>query len=1073
MNILCSFYDYFNKRNILQCKQYLGLKLLLIIIILNAKVLVSVAQESNNSVNASKNIITGTVTDMSSGEVLAGVGIQLQGTNRGTITDINGNYSIEISSENDLLIFSFVGFVNEIIPVKGKTIIDVALVADIKSLEEVVVVGYGTQKKSTLAGAVSDMKGDVVKQSASENISNSLVGRMAGVISNNRSGEPGDDGSNIYIRGLSTFQDATHDNSPLVVIDGIAERKEGFEHLNPDDIESISILKDASAAIYGSRAANGVILITTKRGKKGKPVIDYNGVYGFSQPTRFPKLMNSYEYATWFNEINRRNNRPDLYNETDLELFQNGNDPIMHPSTDYYKETVKNWASHTNHTLSIKGGTDDVNYYISGMYLKEDAIFKNSAQNYKQYNLRSNIDVKVNQYIKVGLNVDGLFEKRVKPAADGYNSSSIQNMIWSNIIVSFPVKPAFYPNGLPGNGSSRGLNPALIASGKTGYDNVDKKYINSGATVDIEIPHVKGLTLSGMGNYYVYNAFEEVLTRPWDAYEYNQDDSTYENQRDNTAAYTSLAKVFKKRQDYTGLLKLNYQNSYGKHSISFFIASEIYKRQEDSVFSYRKSIPSDQLPMLYSGDQDGSLIVDSKFNFSRINYFGRLNYNYADKYLVEFVLRRDGSSNFPQGKRFGNFPGVSVAWRISEEPFIKNNFPFITQFKLRASWGKLGNDKVPPYQYIARYQFAQNGDGKPEYYYFGSSSEIVNGLVIPLYPNTEITWETSQSTNFGFESNFWNGILTLNFDYFISKRSDILHTKSASVPYYIGLNFSSLPNSDTRLPDVNFGKVENRGFEVVANHRYRIGKLEYNLSGNITFAENKVVDIAEAANVIPAQKEEGKTINGWLVFETDGIYTSADSAAEYPKLAATKIGDIKYIDVNGDSKITSDDMIRMNYSNIPKIVYGFGLDLSYKNFGFNILFQGQAKAKQLFIPVTNTDSNFPEYLYDGRWTPENPDATKVRAFDRRTSSIAGYPYYNNSYWLKDVWFLRCKSINISYSLPVKLTKKVGLSGARIYVTGFNLFTVDEVKYYDPELNRSYGDYYPQQRIINFGINITI
>lgn len=1017
------------------------LKLLLLLVVVWGVQNTLIGEAFGQSVSIQAELtVKGKITD-EKGIELPGASIAIKGTSKGTTSDISGNYSIAVST-GQTLIFSFTGYVNKEVTVANNTVINIQLKADSKALDEVVVVGYGTKKKVTVTGSVATVKGDELKQSPSANLSNSLAGRTPGVIASNRSGEPGNDFSNLLIRGKGTL----NDNSPLVVIDGVANRG-SFERLNPDDIESISILKDASAAIYGAQAANGVILVTTKKGKSGKTVVSYTGSYGTTQPTRLPNPVNSGQYATYINELNDRYKKPHTYSASDIEKYYNGSDPVNYPNTNWYDAVIKENSPQARHALSVSGGGEKTNFLLSGEYLKQEGIYRESSTNYKQYNLRTSVNTQVLPILNVGLNLSGRIEDR---NYSNYNSNSI----FAEVLSAYPTLPAYYPNGLPGPGLSEGRNPVLMVSGATGYNYTDDYNVLSDLSFDLKLPFVtEGLFVAGLAAYDFRFRNEKIFKDNWDAYRFNKNTNEYVNVRSSEQPI-DLRSDYRNYQMKTYNFKIGYNRIFGQHDVSAFVAYEQSDSYNEGIFAYRTGFLSSKIDQMFIGGEKDKDNGGNAVQTARQNIFGRISYNYRQKYLVDFVLRHDGSYIFPKDKRWGTFPGISAAWRVSEELFFKDNLRFISHLKLKASWAELGNDKVLPYQNIQQY-YLDNG------YYFGSGSGPVQGLSAGVTPNPNITWEVAKTTNFGFESAFWNGLLTVNADYFISNRDNILVARNASVPTSTGL--------DGKLPAENIGSVGNRGIELEVGHQRSVNEnFSYSISANYTYTKNEVKFMDEAANVPEWQKRQGFPIDSWLVYKSDGIYRSQAEIDNSVHLPGTRPGDLRYIDVNGDKQITSNDRVRIYEGATPRGIYGITLGVNYKGIGLNMLWQGQTDAKQLILPQQGNAVTPPTWLFDDRWTPENPDGTYPASFDRNDPINNRY----SDFWLRNAAFIRLKTVELSYTLPKGIIQKLRLQNARVFVNGFNLLTFSDIRDYDPELNNVTGSYYPQTRIISAGVNIS-
>lgn len=1010
----------------------------------------------------SDSTFTGKVTDVKKIGI-PGVSITVKGTTKGTVTDRDGNFVIGGLSGAESLIVSFVGYQTLEVPLKGTNKLNIILIEDNKTLNDVVVVGYGTQKKATLTGAVGQVKGDVVKQSPNGNLSNNLTGRTPGIVAVNRSGEPGNDGSTISIRGAASF---TNPNAgPLIIVDGVPDRS--FSRINPNDIESVSVLKDASAAIYGVRAANGVILITTKRGKGGKPTISYNGSYSLQSVTRRPELVNAGQYTTYMNELSEHQGQPKIYKDEDIKLYFDGTDPLGHPSTNWYDAVIEKSAPMTQHELNISGGTENIKYYVSGQYLKQNYLFKDSPFNFNQKNVRSNIDINVTRDLKVSLDLAGRNEDRYAPL----DNSNANGGIFMGILGQYPIIAAKYPNGFYGSGNTAGSSPLLRAGDRPGYTRELSYFAQATGSVELKMPWVtKGLYASayaGLDNtFWQYKS----LSRPYDAYQYNAVSGQYVNLREQTSGNRiSLNETWGRWRRNTYNLKLGYERIFAAvHHLNAIVGYEESDYFTNSTTAGRDGLLSDELPFLSLGSSDPANIRNGGTGDQngRKSVYGRLNYSFADKYLFEFSFRQNGSYNFSAGNKYGFFPGISAGWVLSKENFFQKTLPFISFGKIRGSWGILGDDSIGAYQYLNLFNIVDPG------FFFGQDGVPVLGLTSRTAPLVNFTWEKVRSTDIGLELSFFKNSLIFNGDLFWRNRYDILTARNASVPVFTGLT--------GKLPPENIGKSNSRGFELELNYSGKIGNdFSYTLGGNFTHTKSEIVFSDESANVPDYQRQTGYPIRSFLIYKTDGIYNNQAEIDEHKNanggkvtpLTGTKPGDIKYIDVNNDGKITSNDRVRFFDSPVPNNVYGITMGAGYKGFGLNVLFYGQTDASQLIRPQgTNSASTPPTWLYEGRWTPGTPDNNKPVAFDR-TSNINNI---DSDFWLNDVSFLRLKTIELSYELPKSLLSKLKVKNARIFLNGSNLFVLSKLKNYDPELNNDYvnGAYYPQTRIIGAGLNLS-
>lgn len=1022
--------------------------------------------------------IKGKVSD-ETGSGLPGVTVTEKGTMNGAITDVNGQFTVNVKGDAAILVFSFVGYASLEEVVGSRSIINVTLTPDVSSLNEVVVVGYGTQKKETITGSVASVKGSELVKSPVVNLSNSIAGRMAGVVAVNRSGEPGADGSAIRIRGSNTL----NNGDALIVVDGIPNRAGGLDRINPNDIESVSVLKDASAAIYGSRAANGVILITTKRGKTGKPQLSYSANQGYSQPTVIPKLTNAAQYVSMLNDLDIYGlpttewaaantaykstgtyTRPDgttrkaPFSPTDIQKYADGSDPWLYPNTDWYDATLKNWSPQTQHNLQISGGTDNVKYLASLGYQNQDGYYKTSATAYQQYDIRLNLDAKINKYVDINVGLLGREEARNYPTRGA-------GAIFRMQMRGKPQQQAYWPNGLPGPDIENGENPVVITTDLSGYDRQKQDYIQTNGSINVKIPWIEGLKWTGTAAVDKRLGTRKLWQIPWTLY---QQGAGFE------ADGTTPKLVASKRgpaepnltQSYDDQLNIllgsvfSYEKQIGVHGITALAGMNRETITGDNFFAYRRYFISPALDQMFAGGDLERTNGGGGYETARINYFGRMAYNYKEKYLAEFLWRYDGSDRFPTKSRYGFFPGFMAGWVVSEENFMKdqNVFSFL---KLRGSWGQLGNDQVnlpnsntpATYQYLSTYGFRS--------YILGDAEQKT--LFETRLPNENITWEVASNSNVGLEGQLMNGKVFFEMDYFSNYRSKILWFKNASVPQSTGIT----------LPAQNIGEVSNKGFDFNIGYRGGKGDFKYNFSVNGGYAKNRIEFWDEAPGAPEWQRTTGKPMNTFQAYLYDGVFKDqADIDArtvDYSAIVKTlRPGDMKYQDYNGDGKITPDDQVRTDNTTLPLFQGGVNLGGQYKNFDLTILIQGAAGAKQyVSAGEMGNIGNYLLDMYENRWTIDNPSSVHPRIANRSDQ----YYSNNNTYWLRSSDYIRLKNFELGYTLPELVTKKIGSSSARIYVSGINVFTVDKLKVFDPETASTTGQYYPQSRIMNMGLNI--
>ena len=774
-------------------------------------------------------------------------------------------------------------------------------------------------------------------------------------------------------------------------------------------------------------------------------------------------MLNSYQYATYVNEYDLGHGESPTYSAEALQMMQNGQDPIKYPDTNWWEAVAKDWATKTQHSLSVRGGNEKLSFYSSAQYLWQDAIYKKGTQDYNQYQFTTNIDAEISKAIHFSFDILGRQEVRNRGI---YSTEDL----FGYFLTTSPMAAPYYPNGLPRVGFDGVTNNAAIkvtdlpGTNKTTYNTLNLK-----PKIRFNLDFVtKGLYVEGYAalDYHFNNG--KSLKHPYDVYQYDYATKEYINRRDATGTISVNSWA---SNDNTITLngRIGYSQTFKQdHRVEAFIAYEQSKYNYNTVSAYRTNYLSTAIPEIFAGSDVAADKDNGGYSLAtaRQNYFGRINYGYKDKYLAEVTLRYDGSMNFAPGKRWGLFPAFSAGWVISEESFFENTKRIINFLKVKGSWGMMGNDAVTAFQYVSQYKFNTDISSC-----FGES--VVKGLYESRTANPLITWEKAKTFNIGFNSQFLDGKFSLDFDYFKSKRNDILITRNASVPVYSGLS----------LPAENLGKVNNQGIEIVAGYHDQKGAFKWGATGNFTYAKNKVVYMDEAASTPEWQRTTGHTIDGLVLYKALGIYQTQEEINKTPHIAGAKPGDLIYEDTNGDEKITWDDAIRIDQSATPKIVYGLTLNGSWKGLDLNVFFQGQADAKQLIQPTMNMATDF----FEGRWietnTAEvNANAKWPRAFIKQTYGDQ-WNGVSSTWWLRDASFLRLKSIELGYSIPKNMIQPIGVQNARIYINANNLFTIDNMKICDPEAGmfRNNDGYvvesggvkgYPLQRMITVGASIT-
>lgn len=1008
--------------------------------------------------------ITGKVSESDTNDGLPGANVIVKGTSTGTVTDLDGNYSLEVPDQNAIIVYSSVGYTTAEVAVGNRSTIDITLNVDVTSLDEIVVVGYGEQKKATITGAVASVSGDIVREFATNNLSQSLVGQVPGLMVVNRSGEPGADNSQIRVRGINTL----NNSSALIVIDGIANRDGGLARLNPNDIETITVLKDASAAIYGAQAANGVILVTTKRGKAGAPELSFNLNVGANQATRLPSVLDAPDYAQALNEIDLYHYKlaEGRYSADDIRKFGDGSDPWRYPNTDWYGETIKDWSPQGNANISLSGGNvDGVTYFVSAGNTWEDSYFKNSAVGYNQYNFRTNIDAKLRKNINLRFDVSGRQEKRQYTQERGGGTFRI-------LYGMKPTEPAFWPKRstdeerLPGPDFEGGRNPAVTSTDVTGYNNSDNYVFQSNIGLDIDdLFTVEGLSF--VANAAIDKSFEEHKNwkTPWILYQWDRTTMNANGEPDLQGSYKGgtapeLEEQRWRRNSFTGNMRLNYVKNIQNHGFGIMAGVERQTEEDYYVTAFRNEFVSDQLPYLDFGANNTNKTNTGGYEteLARLNYFGRANYAFKDRYLFEFVFRYDGSQIFDPEYRWGFFPGFSAGWVLTEESFM-SNVSWVSRLKLRGSYGTLGNDKIDPYQYLAAFEFGGN-------YIFNETTDT-KSLRPSSVANVGVSWEVATNTNLGIEGSLFDGKFNFELDVFKNVRTDILYPANASVPLTAGFE----------PPDQNIGEVENKGVDFSFSYNGTISQdANWRIGLNGGYAKNKILFWDEPAGKLEWQVSTGHPIGRDPEYPDDDLYYQAigifDNQAEvdaYPSWPGAEPGDVIFEDVNGDGEITDFDRVRTDRSHFPRFVGGLTLGFTWKSFDLSILMQGAAGAEQYVLLSSGEFGNYLQDFYDDRWTAENPTASGPRVYNRNDQYWAEQ---RNSHFLRSTDYIRAKNVKLAYTLPESLISKAGIKYTQVYISTMNLFTFDNFKVADPESDSNTASNYPQRRLFNLGLNLT-
>jgi TonB-linked SusC/RagA family outer membrane protein len=983
--------------------------------------------------------INGIVSDIK-GEPLIGVSILIKGTTLGTVTDLDGRYTLKGIADGQILEFTYVGFEKQEIQVKpNETIINVIMQDASVKMDDVVVIGYGTQKKESVVGSISTVSVKEIRQTATTSLANAISGRLPGIITRQSSGEPGFDAASVYIRGMSTWVN----NKPLVLVDGI-ERE--MSSVNPEEVESLSVMKDASAtAVYGVRGANGVVLINTKKGKHGKPQVSFRTETAFLNSLSERNYIDGYEYALLMNEGNENSGKAPRWSTEELEKFRTGSDPYLYPNVDWISTVLKKSSMQTINNLSITGGTDVIRYYVNLGYAFQDGIYKedksnpyNTNANVNKYNYRSNVDINLSKDLTIELGIGGIIDARNYPGA---GAAGIFNGLRDTGPIAFP---ATNPDGsISGTAVYIGSNP-WAQSTQTGYSDENLTTIQStaGAKWDLSNLITPGLYVKGRFAFDYYHANKALRYKSFGIKQYlgldEEGNERYNIVREESPLGYSMEQHSNRAVYYD--LSLNYDRTFEEHSFSGLLL--LNRRSYDNL-SAGNSISN--LPSRNQG------------------VAGRVTYNYDQRYFMEFNAGYNGSENFPKGNRMGFFPAISGGWLLSGEPFWRDNI--VSNLKLRASYGKVGNDNIGGARFLYLTAMNKNNQG----YEWGVGQYPMSGITEGQIGYNDITWETSTKTNLGVDIGFWKNNIILQTDFFVDKRDGILIQRQ-SVPSAAGF----LPNS---VLFGNLGKVDNRGFDALLEVKNRTASgLFYSFRTNVTFAKNQILENDKPTPLYSNLSEIGKPIGQPFGLVGLGFFKDQediDNAPDQSQLGGRPIpGDIKYKDVNGDGYIDTNDATAIGYPRDPQLTFGLGGTLEYKGIDLSIFFTGAARSSLFFegrnfYPFENGMGYFNIYseIYDNRWTPETAETAKYPIV---TEGYNPQTMRRSTVWQKDASYLRLKNIEVGYTIPQRSIKKIGLSGMRIFVNGTNLHTWDKINStIDPESD----NWYPLQRSLNLGLSV--
>ena len=1019
-----------------------------------------------------------------------GAGVLIRGTTIGAVTGLDGKFELEIQAQyaKGELEFSCFGYETVYRPV-GRSYYEVILSEAALNLDEAVVVGYGVQKKGDLTASVASVNQKTLKNAPVDNITGMLGGKLPGLVSRQTTGLPGENDAAIYIRGVST----TGNSAPLVLVDGV-ERE--FSNLDPSEIASITILKDAaSAAVYGVKGANGVILVTTRRGDATKPTFTYNGSVTFSSNTDMVELLDGPEYAYWHNLATATDNllrkpenqiRPD-YSENEI-AYINGEktDPQgVFGNTDWVKLIFKDYAVGQSHNITVSGGNDAARYFLGGSTLLQDGLIDNVW--FKRYNLRSNIDVSLTKDITLKLDLSGRLEQRHQSGVSAGSSDPTASLDgggaqygYKNIVFyAISAKPTVNPR-LP-DGTYIGYQNPLIARDESGFQQKESSYVQTALQLEYRAPWLKGLTARAMLSYDFRNTLSKRLMLPCAQVtpSYGTEDPvtlevtlTAGNSPHLNSGVNTLTEEHALYSRYTGQAQVNYNGSFGEHEVG----ADLVWEQSGTAYRYFTAGKQDfaivEIPDLdFSTEVTPNSVKGNHSDTGRQGLLTRVNYSYGGRYLFQASVREDWSAKFAKDHRMGVFPAVSAGWRINKEPWMEGAEQWLDNLKLRASWGKLGNDQISDFLYVQGVALSKNPVAV-------INGQAVQSLSTTAVPNTEITWETTTTWNAGADLSLWNGRLGLQADVFYKLTENILQSQAGQMPPSIGGNYPSI---------VNGGVVDVRGAELVLSHHNRIGDLVYDLSGNVSYASNRYISTNESENIPAWQSRLGTSLGSVLGFISDGLYKDEEDLLNSPRLNdSVRVGDIKYKDLNGDGKITLEDRTWIAGSQLPKIMFGFNISAGWRLLDFNATLQGAAMTDVMLCGTYSAlgysngtyytqpfkwGSNPPKYLVEGSWRPDHTDAEYPRLSTQSSSNNGDYV---SDFWKRDASYLRLKNVQLGVTMPSRITGLLRISRMRAYVSGSNLLTLSKLSKLglDPEAPSVQNGYYPQQRVISAGLDLT-
>lgn len=985
--------------------------------------------------------ITGKVTD-EKGEAIIGASVKVKGTSVGTVTNEEGIFHLTINQpvSNPVIEISYLGYLTETVTVQGNKPVDVILRENTKILDEVVVVGYGTQKRLTMTSAVSSIKGEEIAALPSPRLSNNIGGKVSGIITFQQNGAPGTDGATIYVRG----------SQPLILVDGV-ERP--GDRTNQEDIESVTVLKDAAAvAPYGLKGANGVILITTKRGTTGKFTATYKGEISWQKPMRTPEFMGSADYFEFRNKAYEMDGLPgQMMSADEINKYRNGSDPDRYPNTDWVGNYMK-VSNATKHSVSVSGGTEKIKAFLSIGYTSQNSMF--NGQDYKRYTARANVDIQATNTTKISF--DNSFMRDIVTRT-GLGADQIMERIYRAV----PNEVDQYSNGLSAFQNSLGisLHEGMLNRGEYTDQNEISTY---NITIDQQLPFLKGLSGKTAFNYDKQHKDLKDWVLPLIYYNLT-DEGEYEKIDQSATVKPSLGQEYKRWDWYTFMGSLNYKNSFGKHNIEALGLFEA-RWTDNKTTTTSKSEFDFLIPELDYGTSDKTKwgMGGSSSSTAQYGVVTRLSYNYDQKYMMELAGRYDAIYKYAPGRRGDFFPSVSLGWRISEESFMAPLQDNLDNLKLRVSYGKSGNPVGNAYAYMSSYSIGNS-------YLWGKNGVREQGIYSTVEANPNLTWETVWKTDLGFDLNMWKGLLGFEFDWYHEKRNDKILAPNAEVPVEYGIS----------LADENAGIDARWGTDITVTNNTKITKdLSIHNSVVFSFTNHELIENHENQGTLynPRRRQTGLASDQIWGYKSSGLFTDDEDIRNWAfQDAGTKPGDIRYVDINGDGKIDSEDIVRIGHSKIPQIMWGYNLRATWKGFDLGLFFQGTGRSNYY---LGSSDRGVRRPFADGKariehyesWTTDNPDPNAE--FPRLRSSNFAMNYVASDFWVINSSYIKLKSIDIGYSFKHEWIKKAGMSDFRINANFYNVWTIfsKASKDFDPEAQ----DYsaYPQQFISTIGLTAT-